>query len=426
MSASRSDPVHAQAAAAQARGAADLPNVRRANRALAALWQTGMAPRPRLEAEVLEATALLRASRDAFGADEHWRAGLDILLRSLREEADLNALGLTMAHGQIVMALRARIRAASLWRAHPEILERPIQAPIVILGQMRSGTTRLQRLLACDDRLAHTRLHESLIPAPLGMRPGGRDGRKLRARIGIAALRRLNPEIARIHPTHATAPEEEFGLFSFSFGSAQFDAQWRVPAFTRWWEGADKTHVYREFKALLQTNAWFRGDDPGKPQMVKAPQFVEDLPVLLENFPDARFIRLDRDLAQVVPSSASLVWNQMRVQSDSADPAWIGREWLRKTLRRREIAERFFLERSDVPRIDVAYEAMNRDWRGEIERIYGFLELELTSGLLARMAAYLESARGHLGHRYSLAEFGLCEADLGRAAAGWTAGQDRA
>jgi hypothetical protein len=60
----------------------------------------------------------------------------------------------------------------SLWRAQPEIRDRPIPEPIVILGQMRSGTTRLQRLLACDDRFAHTRLYESLIPAPFGRTPG--------------------------------------------------------------------------------------------------------------------------------------------------------------------------------------------------------------------------------------------------------------
>ena len=120
----------------------------------------------------MEARALRGAAREAFGPDQEWRTPFEILLRSLREEADLNPLGLTMAHGQLVLALRARIRAASLWRDHPEILERSIRAPIVILGQMRSGTTRLQRLLACDDRLAHTRFHESLIPVPLGTRPG--------------------------------------------------------------------------------------------------------------------------------------------------------------------------------------------------------------------------------------------------------------
>ena len=52
---------------------------------------------------------------------------------------------------------------------------------------------------------------------------------------------------------------------------------------------------------------------------MKAPQFIEDPELLLGAFPDARLIWLERGSADVVASSASLVWNQMLVQSDAAD-----------------------------------------------------------------------------------------------------------
>ena len=380
-----------------------------------ALWRSGLAPRPRLDAGALEAAALRSAPRSTLGPDDEWRAPFELLLRSLREEADLNPLGLTMAHGQIVMMLRARMRGAALWQAHPEIVERPIRAPIGILGQMRSGTTRLQRLLASDDRFAHTRLHESLIPAPLGRAPGRRDGRRWRARAGLALLRRLNPEIGRIHPTAPSAAEEEFGLYSFAFGSAQYEAQWRVPAFSRWWEDADPRPLYREFRALLQTNGWFRGEPVERPLILKAPQFLQDLPALLDAFPDARLLVLERDLDAVIASSASLVWNQMRVQSDRAEKAWIGREWLRKTMLRRDRARAALDSRPDLPRLHVPFEAMNRDWRQEIGRIYGFLGLDLPAEAERRMAAYVAGATAHVGHRYDLAQFGLSSLEVERA-----------
>ncbi len=386
---------------------AELSNVGRANRALRALWRSGLAPRPRLDVGALEAAALRRAPRSALGSDERWRAPFELLLRSLREEAELNPLGLTMAHGQIVMMLRARMRAAKLWRDHPEVLERRIRAPVIILGQMRSGTTRLQRLLACDDRFAFTRLYESLIPAPFGRSPGHRDGRRWPAHAGLALLHRLNPEIGRIHPTSPSAPEEEFGLYSFGFGSAQFEAQWRVPGFSRWWESADAGPLYREFRALLQINGWFRGEPPDKPWLLKAPQFLQDLPALLDAFPDARLLVLERGLDAVVGSSASLVWNQMRVQSDHVDKAWIGREWLRKTLLRQQRTQAALASRGDVPRLHVSFEAMNHDWRQEIARIYTFLGLDSPAQTQAAMAAYIKGATQHLGHRYSLEQFGL-------------------
>jgi hypothetical protein len=379
---------------------APLPRVVAANRLLSALRRLRLLSPATLDAAAIEARALRGASPAAFGSDDSWREPFEMLVRSLREEADLNPFGRFMAHGRLVMALRARIRAVSLWRARPEILEHPLAAPIVILGQMRSGSTRLQRLLACDDRFAHTRLFESLTPVP-------RRGRRLHARAGLALLHLLNPALRRIHPSHPNDAEEEFGLFDFSFGSALFELYWRVPAFTHWWEEADKRPLYREFRALLRTIAWSRAEPADRPWILKVPCFMEDLPVLLETFPGARLICLDRDLDAVVASSASLAWNNMCVQSDGADKRWVGREWLRKTLLRRRLSEEARNARPDVPQIGLGFEAMNRDWRGEIGRIYDFLGLPLTPAVLTRMTRYMASARSHLGHRYSLAEFGL-------------------
>jgi hypothetical protein len=128
----------------------------------------------------------------------------------------------------------------------------------------------------------------------------------------------------------------------------------------------------------------------------------------METFPDARPILIERDAAEVVPSSASLVWSQMRIQSDRADKTWVGREWLRKTRLR---AERC---RAALPSscLRVGYEAMSRDWRGEMARIYDHLGLDLTPEVERRMADYLAGARAHGGHRYTLEEFGLTAGDV--------------
>jgi hypothetical protein len=384
-----------------------------ASRGLEAAWRAGMLPRPILDPLAFEAAALGKRSRDSFGPQQEWRTPYRLLVQALREEADLNPLGLAMAHGQIVGALKARIRAQDIWHRNPEILARPIPAPIVILGPMRSGTTRLQRLLACDPRLAHTRLFESLSPVPA-------PGRALKARASLMALKLFNPAIAPIHPMKAKDPDEEFGLFSFSFGSPQFEAQWRVPGFTRWWEAADTGWLYREFRALLQTIGWARGTPSDRPWVLKAPQFMQDLPSLLDVVPDARLICLDRGLEKIVGSSASLVWHQMRIQSDCVDRDWIGQEWLRKTRLRQERAAAARAARPDVPQIDVSCEAMDGDWQAEMTRIYAFLGMELTPDVRRRMAAYVAGARAHRGHRYGLEQFGLTREMLARTSA-WAA-----
>lgn len=365
---------------------------------LAATWQSGLLPRPRLD------TVRSKAAELAMNAsDDTWQLALDQLLDSLRKEAELNEIGLTFAYAQLAALLRQRQLAQRLWRRKPEILELPIERPVIVLGHMRSGTTRLQRLLGCDARFAHTRFYEVMSPVP-----SIPDLRKPKSWAQLKLLNFLNPQLQAVHPTSATSVEEAFGLLSFSFYGAQIEAQWRVPSFARFWEARDKSWVYREFRHLLQTIAWQRGETT-KPWVLKAPQFMEDLEPLLEVFPDARLICLHREPSDVVASSASLVWNQMKLQSNAADRHWIGAEWLRKTARREHICASVRAVRPDVPQMDTEFAAMNRDWRGEMRRIYAFLELELTRDVERRMERYLAAAEksGFRRHSYRAEDFGL-------------------
>ena len=136
------------------------------DRGLRQSWRIGIATRPRLKSGAIVADAMRRTGLDDLGPEADWRPALELLLQALASEARLNALGRTIAYGQLVGVVTQRLRAHELWRRHPEILARPVAPPIVVLGHMRSGTTRMQRLLACDPRFAHTRFFESWRPVP--------------------------------------------------------------------------------------------------------------------------------------------------------------------------------------------------------------------------------------------------------------------
>ena len=68
---------------------------------------------------------------------------LRVLLKSIEEEAHLNPFGRAIARGRTIGSLKNRLWANACFEAHPEILQRKILAPIVIIGPHRSGTTRL-------------------------------------------------------------------------------------------------------------------------------------------------------------------------------------------------------------------------------------------------------------------------------------------
>ena len=382
------------------------------NMALESAWRRGWATRPTLDPEGLIAAARRSTGLDHFGHDSGWRDRLDVLTGALHGEASLNAVGQTIAHGQIVAALANRLRLSALWNRHEEIGDWPLVAPIIVVGQMRSGSTRVQRLLACDDRLAHTRFFESWNPAPR-WRSLPFDDRRLRGSLALLAAKVMNPQFGVIHPTGACAADEEIGLHNIALYGSAFEAQWRIPSYVRRGEAGGNREVYREFRRHLQTIGWLRGRRDARPWILKVPQFTQDLGDVLSVFPDARIIVLNRDPADIVGSSASLVYNQMVVQSDRVDRSWIGREWVRKTALRSK-RTRLALARSSHARAFLDYEAVEKDWRREMAKVYAMLGMSFTSQVQQKMARFL-GQRSHARlcrHRYDLAEFGLSAEDI--------------
>lgn len=376
--------------------------------ALDRAWQRGWAQRPTLDPDGLVRKAVENVALPIDREENGWRERLALLCSDLESVAGLTPLGRTIAHGQLVAALCNRIRFHALWRRHPDIAEQPITAPIIIVGQMRSGTTRMQRLLACDPRLTFTRFFESWNPLPRTIARGWMDDRKLRGWLAMLSVRALNPAFDTIHPTSWDAADEEIGLQSVSIFGSAFEVQWRVPAYTAAVEDDNGIAAYAEFRRLLQTVAWLRRDDGTRPWILKVPQFSQDLAAVLHTFPDARLVCLSRDPQQVIASAASLVRNQMAIQSACVDPEWIGREWTRKVALR---DGRTAIARagSDVAQVDVAYADVERDWQGEMFRVYRMLGMPLSSTALIRMRDYAGKSRtgSHARHRYGAADFGL-------------------
>ena len=380
---------------------------------------------PRLDKDALMEEAAATTGLNDFG-DRWFEKPFEVLLDSVKHEAQLNAAGEFSATKMFHHVLRDRLYTQMWFGRHPEILARPLKNPVVIVGPMRSGTTRLHRLLAADQRFAHLRSFETISPVP---RPEfeqvlageAEDFRpKLAARI-LKVARLANPRTLSIHPTGAYEPEEELGLVAASMYGMKWEAQWNVPSYAEWCHEESAIPAYRHMANLLRLIGWSQQESSLRPWILKTPQHMLDLPALLEVFPDARLIFTHRDPKQVVGSAASLAWNQTIIYSDHNDPAQTGRDWLGKTA---TMIARMRAARDAIPRermIDVQYEDMETDWRGTMERVYRFLDLEMEPAV-AGMEDYLDrSARlKRHPHRYSLAEFGLREDQVNERFADYT------
>ncbi|WP_247718168.1 sulfotransferase family protein [Qipengyuania proteolytica] len=384
----------------------------RAGRALGAI-----AP-ARLDKDYMLEQAVTNTGLDDFG-DPWFERPFEVLLDSVKHEAKLNAAGDFSAMQQFAYLLENRLYAQRWFKRHPEILARPIRRPVVIVGPMRSGTTRLHRLLASDKRFAHMRSFETISPVPRPDFEGVLAGEEEDFRPTLAGrimkvARLANPRTLSIHPTGPYEPEEELGLLVASMWSMKHDAQWHVPSYAQWCLGESAVPAYRYMADLLRLIGWSQQESSLKPWILKTPQHMLDLPALLEVFPDARLIFTHRDPTRVVGSAASLAWNQTIIYSDDVDPARTGQFWLDKTA---TMIERMREARAKIPRermIDIHYDDMDSDWRGTMQRVYRFLEFEIEPALPG-MRRYLDRSADlkRKPHRYSLEEFGLTDDEVG-------------
>lgn len=386
-------------------------------RSLRSAWASGILPPADLCPERMRTAAEKETGlwRDTQGRD-FFEQQLAVLLPALNQEARLTDFGRLVAHGSILKVMKERLWFEALMTEHPEIDRIELAPPVIVVGSMRSGTTRLQRLLASDSAFTALRLYEAQCPVPtaraLAARAAGRPDPRI-AQVGRALklLTSINPTTFHVHPTGPTEVDEELGLNEQSMSGALIEAQRRVPSFARHCERVDQTPAYTRLKRLLKLRCWFEGHDPTIPFVLKTPQHLQDLGALHATFPDAKLLFLHRNPVEVVASGASLAWNQMVIQSDHVDPDWIGREWLHKTEHRLRVTADV---RETIParyQFDLTFEDMNRDWRHCIARTYRFLGRDLTPRAIAAMEAYVERAaaeHGYNRHRYSLDQFGLC------------------
>ncbi len=359
-----------------------------------------MLTRPTLDPDAL----FEKACRDAPASGEQgiredsdvadFRLRLTALTASLTAEAKLNPLGLTIAHGQLVRVIRQRLELGALWADQPELAAAPLAAPIIIVGQMRSGTTRLHRLLAADPQFASTRFCDSWLPVP--RKP---DTRPAWSAMSLLFARKLDPWLDSIHPFGVTRADEELGWLACALNHGTYEAQWRVPTFTAFSESRDPAPVYREFARILSTDAHNHGN-ADRPRVLKVPQFTEDLPALLAQFPAARVVMTKRCDQQTAKSAASLVANQMTIQSDEVDMDWIEQEMARKIALRQGRMDAAMANFSGA-QTSVDFDALGLDWEGEIARVYADLGIPIAPASLTAMQGEHKRAAGAAHHSHS-------------------------
>lgn len=374
---------------------------------------------PELSVEnLLECASAAAGGLRNFGSD-NYREALAVLLKALDREARLSPQGQQMLRDKLVAQLVNRLVMEDYVTRHPEILQQPLEDPLVIVGLPRTGTTMLQRTLAVDPRLYSAAWWETRYPAPLE----GESLAEPRRRIELACaevemMRQVIPQILAIHPLDAMLADEEFMLMEHSFMCAM-DAYVNVPSYTRWLDGQDQRPVYVQLKKMLQFLQWQktrRGVPAAQRWLLKAPQHLHTLELLLEVFPKAQIILTHRDPAKTIPSMASMAHTLWQMYSDDPDPRVAGEQWNSRMARAIRHAMQVREQTAPERFLDVRFEDTVNNPIGVLEAVYAFAGMPFTDEVRGAMQQWLANnpRETRAAHDYSLERFGLSEQQMER------------
>jgi hypothetical protein len=376
------------------------------------------APGALLDPERLLEAAVATKGLDDFGPAD-FREGLEVYCSSLARQAQLNDLGAFALPSLITDNLSRRLRVIDWAKNHPEVAAEPIEAPIVVVGLFRAGTTLLSYLLDQDPgnrSLLGWESSDSIPPPTPGQHRAGPRLSAAQAQAGMAA--RLNPRLDAMHHEEPGGPTECVAVMSQDFKSLLWETIANVPDYGEWLAKTDHHSAYLHHRLVLQIlqSGGVRGQ-----WVLKSPHHALALEAIRDVYPDTTFVLLHRDPAVVAASCCSLLGTLSGAFSDADHSGYLARHWtdvLELSLTR---VDAFRAAHPEHPFVDVHYADLVRDPVGTVRTIYAAAGRTLEPQTASAMTAYVTShPQGEFGrHRYQLQELGLDAAEIADRFAGY-------
>lgn len=291
-----------------------------------------------------------------------------------------------------------------------------VEAPVFVIGHHRSGTTHLWNLLSTNPAFAYPTILQAVFPHTFLTAESAMQG--LAARFTPKQRPQDNVRMAPESPL-----EEERAICTMTFLSMQMarhfprrEERYR-PYLTmreanpteraRWQDALD---VFGK-KLLLRHGA-------DKTLLFKAPDHTGKIDLILERYPDARFVHIHRDPYAVFVSTRAMERRTRPLyyyQKPAKDPDALDDFIL---WRYRAMFDAFAAAAAKVPGgqlIDIAFEDLEADPVGEVGRVYEALSLPGWDTARLELETYARSIEGYRKNVYA----DLPEDLRGRIASEW-------
>ncbi|HMP08079.1 MAG TPA: sulfotransferase [Lacipirellulaceae bacterium] len=274
------------------------------------------------------------------------------------------------------------------------------ESPLFILGHWRAGTTFLHELLIRDPDHAYPTTYRCFAPHHF-----------------VLTERFITPWSGFLLPARRPMDnmaagwerpqEDEFALANLGAPTPYLSMMFpnRGPQSREYLTLRELPAAQREqWKAKLLLFLKRLSVDGPRRIVVKSPGHTARVRTLLELFPQAKFVHLSRDPFSLYRSTMGL-WQALHVEETLQtirDERWLGPEIVR-TLR--EMYDAYFEDREllgDDQLVELSYEELIDDPKGQVQRIYRQLQLGDPARLEAELDRHLTEVRNYRTNRHAL------------------------
>ena len=202
--------------------------------------------------------------------------------------------------------LKNRLLVEDFIARHPEALDRPVVAPIVVAGLPRTGTTHLHNALSADPALRSLPYWEAVEPLPAPGEPAGSiEPRVERCSGGLDMSELWIPELKRMHEMTPWHTHEEIHLLALDCSTMLFDTLAPMPTWRTYYRATDQTPHYEYLYRVLQVLQYARGGDALGAQVTAAPRAVRSA---VDGVPRRRpYVLTHRDPGEVIVSMMTMI-----------------------------------------------------------------------------------------------------------------------
>ena len=365
----------------------------------------------------LNADALIEAAQSATGIrdfdSDSYREGLDVLVADVNAHAaNYSEGGYARVANDIGHYLRGRLKVSDYLRQRPELLSRPIERPVFVMGVPRTGTTLMSNLLAADParRSPLTWEIDDPVPPVSSLAMLTQDPRAIGRLAAEKAALEANPAMGKYYRGSAVYPNECVFFMAHDFKTLMIESKGVLPGYKEFIFSCDMTSAYEYHRKFLQL---LQADAPGV-WNVKKPSHSLWLETIFKVYPDARVVWTHRDPFTATGSLMSVIslshmGHMGRVDNEwlAADYPWQAAEHANRIM---DFRDRFGEDRI----IDVHYADIVGDPVGETKRLYAKLGDEWTAEAEAGVQKWVDdNPQDKFGrHEYKLDQFGVTKASL--------------